>query len=169
MTISTVRTKKASGRLRLLYALKPQLDDETATTIYNTMVVPLITFYSIINLKFNDTQLKKLTSLDNRARNITKNLVLNSIHNKILRNSCCIVGKCIDSEICFDFINYFVKQDHSKNTRNNQYMLKLPQVKLELAKNSFYSAGILFSQYLEWKTITIRFIKTIEGRYYKSS
>ena len=64
--------KKASNRLRLLYALKPQLDDETATTIYNTMVVPLITFNSIINLKFNDTQLKKLTSLDNRARNITK-------------------------------------------------------------------------------------------------
>ena len=133
--------KKASGRLGLLYALKPQLDDETATTIYNTMVVRLITFNSIINLKFNDTQLKKLTSLDNRARNITKKLELNSIHNKILRNSCCIVRKCIDSEICFDFINYFVKQDHAKNTRNNKYMLKLPQVKLELAKNSFYFMG----------------------------
>ena len=120
--------KKSSGRLRLLYALKPQLVDETATTIYNTMVV---TFNSIINLKFNDTQLKKLTSLDSRARNITKNLELNSIHNKILRNSCCIVRKCIDSEICFDFINYFVKHDHAKNG----------QVKLELAKNSFYFMG----------------------------
>lgn len=58
----------------------------TAVTIYNTMVVPLLTFNGIVNFKLKETQLKKLTSIDNQARIITKNQDLVSIHDKIMRN-----------------------------------------------------------------------------------
>ena len=35
---------KASSRLRLLNALRPNLDDKTSTLIYTTMVTPLLMF-----------------------------------------------------------------------------------------------------------------------------
>ena len=57
--------KKASSRLRLLSALRPNLDDKTSTIIYTTMVTPLPMFNSIINLNLTATQINRLTSLDN--------------------------------------------------------------------------------------------------------
>ena len=56
--------KKASSRLRLFNALRPNLDDKTSTQIY-TMVTPLLMFKSIINLNLTVTQINRLTSLDN--------------------------------------------------------------------------------------------------------
>ena len=49
--------KKASSRLRLLNALRPNLDDKTSTLIYTTMVTPLLMFNSIINLNLTVTQI----------------------------------------------------------------------------------------------------------------
>ena len=57
--------KKASSRLRLLNALRPNLDDKTSTLIYTTMVTPLLMFNSIINLNLTATKINRLTSLDN--------------------------------------------------------------------------------------------------------
>ncbi|XP_057298351.1 uncharacterized protein LOC130629229 [Hydractinia symbiolongicarpus] len=66
--------KKASTRLRLLSALRSQIDDNTATIIYNMMILPLIKFNSIINLEFTNTQQKRLVSLDNISKNVAKNV-----------------------------------------------------------------------------------------------
>ena len=63
--------KKASSRLRLLNALRPNLDDKTSTLIYTTMVTHLLMFNSIINLNLTVTQINRLTSLGNRAKRIT--------------------------------------------------------------------------------------------------
>ena len=49
--------KKASSRLPLLNALRPNLDDKTSTLIYTTMVTPLLMFNSIINLNLTVTQI----------------------------------------------------------------------------------------------------------------
>jgi len=133
--------KKASARLRLLSALRFQMDDLTTSRVYDTMVTPLITFNSIINLNLNLTQQSKLTSLDNRARAITNNAQLPSVRSKILRNACCIVRKSLDGNICSNFVNYFGKLNHTKSTRNNGNLLKLPRIKLELARNGFFYMG----------------------------
>ena len=37
--------KKAAGRLKLLEKLRHQIDMKTATRIYNTMIVPILTYY----------------------------------------------------------------------------------------------------------------------------
>ena len=63
--------KKASSRLHLLNALRPNLDDKTSTLIYTTMVTPSLMFNSIINLNLTVTQINRLTSLGNRAKRIT--------------------------------------------------------------------------------------------------
>ena len=39
------------------------------------------------------------------------------------------------------FDNYFILQKHNKNTRKNNYSIRLPRVKLELARQSFYFYG----------------------------
>ena len=49
--------KKASSRLLLLNALRPNLDDKTSTLIYTTIVTPLFMFNSIINLNLTVTQI----------------------------------------------------------------------------------------------------------------
>ena len=49
--------KKASSRLRLLNALRPNLDDKTNTLIYTTMVTLLLMFNSIINLNLTVIQI----------------------------------------------------------------------------------------------------------------
>ena len=43
--------------------------------------------------------------------------------------------------MCTNFDNYFEINTHRVNTRNNKYLLKLPKVKLEFAKQSFYYSG----------------------------
>ena len=48
------------------------------------------------------------------------------------------VKKCINSsEICESFINYFGVNDHNKTTRNQKYLLKVPQVRVAFAKENF--------------------------------
>ena len=36
------------------------------------------------------------------------------------------------------FYDYFILQKHNKNTRNNNYSIRLSGVKLELARQGFY-------------------------------
>ena len=57
--------KKASSRICLLNALRPNLDNKTSTLIYTTMVTPLLMFNSLINPNLTVTQINRFTSLDN--------------------------------------------------------------------------------------------------------
>lgn len=133
--------KKASGRLRLLTRLRSEVDDTTAKKIYETMITPIITFNSIINLNLNNTQLNKLQSLDRRARVVTNNNSLQPIYDKIQRNACNVVRKCIDRKTCSNYWNHFQLLNHQRLTRNNFYSLKLPAVRLDMARNGFYYMG----------------------------
>ena len=56
------------------------------------------------------------------------------------------------------FDNYCILQKHNKNTRNNNYSIGVPRVKLELARQSFYIyGGKLYNELL----IGIRKLDTI--------
>lgn len=44
----------------------------------------------------------------------------------------------INGEICDNFINCFEVNDDNKATRNQKYLLKVPKVRLEFAKEDFY-------------------------------
>ena len=52
-----VTYKKASSRLRLLEVLKENLTDKARKCVYQSMVVPLLTYNCIANLNLNRTQL----------------------------------------------------------------------------------------------------------------
>ena len=133
--------KKTSNRLRLLSALRRHMDSHTSTAIYNAMIIPLMSFNNIIDLNFNDTQRKKFTSLHKRAQIVTGNNNINKIHDVVMRNACNIVRKCVENRLCEIFNGYFEKIEHSVRTRNSDCLLKLPKVKLDVAKNGFYFMG----------------------------
>ena len=49
--------------------------------------------------------------------------------------------KCLDGSLCSNFRNYFEVNGHHIRTRNNGLSLRLPKVKLSVAKQSFYFYG----------------------------
>ena len=59
--------------------------------------------------------------------------------NKI--RACKLVRKCIDKDICDISKDYFAIQDHGKETRNATNSLKMPKIRTEYARKSFYYTG----------------------------
>ena len=136
--------KKISSRLRLMSSFRANIDQKSAQLTYNVMISPLFTFNCIVHLNFTNTQIKKITSLDERAHRLiygTENIPISSLRNSSLRHACGLVRKCLDKNICSNFHNYFHLNDHQLNTRNSRYMLKIPKIKLETARSSFYFMG----------------------------
>ena len=87
----------------------------------------------------------KYSSLDRRARKIIK-LNVPSIENLANRERVLLVKSCLCKESNEEFNNYFKLIEHKYETRNNSKSIKLPHVKLELAKQDFYfSGGVLYN------------------------
>ena len=128
----------------LFNTLRPNLDDKTSTLIYTTIVTPLLMFNCIINLNLTVTQINRLTSLDNRAKRITNNTKTTPLHDSICKHACKIVKKVITGDICSNLKGYFEVNNQSKQTRNANFLLKVPRIKLETARSSFYYMGVKF-------------------------
>ena len=98
-----------------------------------------------LRLSYNDTQKLKYNSLDRRARKIIK-LNVPSIENLANGERVLLVKSCLCRESHEEFNNYFNLIEHKYKTRNNSKSIKLPPVKLELAKQGFYfSGGVLYN------------------------
>ena len=67
--------------------------------------------------------------------------VLQSISNANKKRACAFVKLCLDDEVMDSFKQYFVLCKHNKNTRNNAKMIRLPNIKTEYARKSFYFTG----------------------------
>ena len=136
--------KKASGRLRLLTKIRNYLDIESAKAIYRSMVLPVLTYCGILNLKLNRTQENKLNSFHNRAMQIiAKNRrceVISPI-NAIKRRSCVLVYDVLQNNVCHALSQYFMYQEHCKNTRNNKCSVCLPRIRTEYARKGFFYMG----------------------------
>jgi len=53
------------------------------------------------------------------------------------------VRRCIDKNICTNFEHYFeLNTNQSISTRNSNISVKVPKIKLEVARNSFYFNGL---------------------------
>ena len=98
-------------------------------------------YSSTIQIPCNDTQCRKLHSFDCCANFIIKSTVT-SIGSCLNRDICRLVKRYLLNEFNLDtFNNYFEIFDHKMNTRNNNHCIRLPRVKLELARQGFFFAG----------------------------
>ena len=80
--------------------------------------------------------------MDRRAKVIIRNPSMKYVNEIIDNQVLSLVLKCLRHE--FDHIalkQYFESQHHNKNTRNNKFSLKLPTIKLNIARPSFDFGG----------------------------
>lgn len=137
--------KKVRGRLYLLQRIRPQLTIETASTIYKTMLIPVFTYCSIITCYSTKTYQLKLENLEKRAnriifkKNVPRKSKPASIKDLLRKRLCLQVFKCVHGDVCETFVNYFEKM--TNNTRNKNHLLRLPKIKLESSRKSFFFNG----------------------------
>ena len=109
--------------------------------IFDMVIIPLLTYSSIISLKLTRAQSEKLLSLERRASRIIGKKV-NSIECTIKKRAINMVHNVLtNNDVCENFNDYFAINYHAKNTRNRNTLLKLPRVKLEFTKRSFKYMG----------------------------
>ena len=132
--------KAACSKLKLLSQISLYLTKKATLRVYQAMILPALTYNSLTTLNLSQTRQQKLISFQRRAHQVTK-CAITPIENLMKKNCCLIVRKCLENLCCDAFNIYFDINSHSKNTRNNNHMVKLPRVKLEVAKASFYFMG----------------------------
>ena len=106
-------------------------------------MVPKIMYCSFTNYFQQNYRLNLLSSLENRTSVFvdTKDHVrVPSINQIDKRKICKFVRKCLDGQAA-NFVNYFTLIDHSRGTRNNKCSIRLPSIKLESTRNSFFFSG----------------------------
>ena len=132
--------KKASSKLGVLRKLLPLLTLEAAFAVYSSVIVSALKYNCIAQLNLNQTQQKKLRSLECRANFMLKTKTT-PIKNEIDKHAVLLVRKCLNGKVCEHFRDYFKIHEHRMNTRNNNILMQIPKVKLEFAKNSFFFLG----------------------------
>ena len=138
--------KRASTRLRLLSKIRDNLNVDSARTIYQSMITPLLTYCGILNLKLTSTQLHKLASFRERAtkvifKDFRPDTELPSIMDLRKKRACEIVRMTLDGNIPEALMDHFVIKDHGRETRNRGCLINLPTIKLEYARRGFYFMG----------------------------
>ena len=137
--------KRASGRLRLLSKLRRFLDSTTAYKLYRSMMVPVITYCGILNLKPTTGQSRKLVGLHQRAIRIigmsSKEYSALSAEKSNIKQACILVHNILKNNICDAFQGHFTTHEHIKTTRNNKCLATLPSIKTEYARRGFYYMG----------------------------
>ena len=58
-----------------------------------------------------------------------------------MRKTCTLTYRCLKMDLCENFENYFEIIESKYATRNNKRLIRLPKVRLECAKKSFYFNG----------------------------
>ena len=114
--------KKACGRLRLLRKISPFLNVKAAKAVNQGMVLPILTYCGLLNLKLSSTRKDKVLLIHHRALNIIKSkpsyelgIKPPNIYNQI--RACQLVRRCIDGNVCSNFMNYFETHKHNTMTR----------------------------------------------------
>ena len=134
--------KRASNCLTQWNNVRKYLTVKAATDIFHFMILPILPYTGTTKLTLTKTQTQRLQSFMNRAKRITKNHNLNDVYTTIQRQNCMLVRKCLEKKTNSEIYNgYFEVIKHLKNTRNDKYLLRLPSVKLETAKQGFYFGG----------------------------
>ena len=100
------------------------------------------TYSGAVKLFLTETQRRKLSSIDDRVREIVgEELRLPQLYKLIEKKACETVRKCLEKDICVNFHEYFEINKHGRNTRNSGILMKLPKVKLEFGKCAFRFAA----------------------------
>ena len=131
--------KKASDRLYLLNRVRPHLTLEGAVQLYQSMIVPVFTYCSILTSMYTRTFEDKVKSFEKRAaRTIYNSEVVNwkkvSIRRLQQHRLSLQVLNCINGNVCENLLGYFEIMENK--TRNKGKLLRLPMWNLNLQRRA---------------------------------
>ena len=99
--------KKAATRLKILRRIRYIVDTNTASTIYKSLILPLLTYCPLLTLETSETMRSSIQSFEKRARRVVATDSLPEV-DKVKRNRVCtFVYKIINNLACENFDNYF--------------------------------------------------------------
>ena len=137
--------KKATGRLNLLRRIRSSIDTASAEKIYRTMIMPVFGYCGSLSLGWSALYKKRIESIERRSHDVIRStkvapvsLRVPSIEAGVKKRSCNLVFDTLQGNVCDAMKNYFVIKAHGKNTRNDQHLVNLPQVKTEFGRKGFY-------------------------------
>lgn len=106
------------------------------------MIVSILTYSCAIKTTFTESQLVKYALLERSACATTGTTPVLRIKDCLEIKICSFVESCFQKKIDHPiFNNNFEIMGCEKRTRNNNISLKLPPVKLEIAKKGCYFGG----------------------------
>ena len=116
--------KKASSRINLLKKMRCHLDSKTASLIYNTMIVPILTNSALATYGTTSASLdSKIYALERRARKVVGILASIPSSKQIkMKRVVAFVHRCINGKTIKNFENSFEVLESKINTRNNGKM-----------------------------------------------
>ena len=141
---------KAAGRVNLLRRIRSNIDSFSAQRTYQSMIMPIFTYCGHISLGWSESRKRMIRSIEARSLAIISpkcspqncDLRILTIDNFLQKRACCFVFDCLNGTTCFPFKGYFQRSHHNAlTTRNNGKSAKLPRVKLDFARRSFYISG----------------------------
>ena len=98
--------KKVTGRLHLLNKLRFQLDMKAAVTIYKSLIIPVLTYCSVLSPSDNKSRAEQFKSIDSHATRIVNKhadrahtVTLPSIASIKKKHACMYVRKCIGRKL----------------------------------------------------------------------
>ena len=111
-----------------------------AASIYNTVIVPLFSYCSLLKPTLMQTQVNRILSFERRTKEIIgynqrqkKQVNLVNIRKQRI---CSFVYKVVMGKVGNPFDNYFEFLNTTVNTRNKIILLRLPKLKLEYGRRS---------------------------------
>ena len=136
--------KKAASRINLLKSMRNLVDSDVSAKIYCTMILPILSQSPFIICGTVSTTLQnKIKSVERRAQKIIgySPLIPSSMDIQRKRVATFVHRVLQGNDVCENFENYFSLNKTGVCTRNNNIMARLPYVKLEAARKSFYFQG----------------------------
>ena len=95
--------KKSTSRLKLLALIRQSITSFVSFQIFRSMVQSILLYGSSTNLNLNQSSIKRINNIDQRARkivnkHITVHHTIKPTINIIKRQACCLVKKCLLGE-----------------------------------------------------------------------
>ena len=131
------------------------IDAKTALQIYNAMIFSILTYCPFTTCGSIPPSLEgRIDALESRAQKIIGNSSIIPSSTTIRRERVAtFVHRYINNDVCENFENYSELNQSCINTRNNGIMIRIPRVRLEVARSLFYSQGAVTFNNLprEWR------------------
>ena len=135
-----------SSRIKLLSRVRQNISPYTAETIYQVMILPVMLYCSNVFVGMTQSKKQRFETFQDRAMRIINgnrksDVKLPRINH--LRNRLCAleVFKCLNGIVPKAFENYFTRNSHKMNTRNNNKSVVIPKVRTETGRKTFSFQG----------------------------